>query len=945
MRALGVVGLALGSLALLSADGPTTGQAQAQTSLPIGEWTTFANGDDVLALQLEGDLLWAGTRGGGLLRWDTQRKTYRQFLRPQDPLGGNRIQDIAIDGLGRKWLATDGGLTVFADQGTADEADDLWYTYLRSNTAGGLPSDDLQAVAVDGDRVWVGGAQTRDAATGAWSGGGLGRLDTGGSPEIEDDTWSGVTTFQSTYSRSPDGSEHVGLVSDTINDLALTQDGRLWVATDPHWWLRPAPDPDEPPIWVQGHGGISHLDTKGTPDDVSDDVWTGNSCLDAELTVTCRVQAIAIDHQGFGWAAIQGRGVLAFDASRGLIPDDPDRRISLPERRIGDVVQAIAFGPAENPSLANTVWLGSSLGGLSVLDHRGTVLLRGDDVWNLGRGAGFNSGDGLARNRIQAIAIGATGAFLGTGPERGTAGGAQRLDLADLTLAAPLLTDRAPPSNFITDIAMGSSGSLWEGQIWIATGSRSQQLLGAGAARLDTSGTADTIDDEWSHFSRLGTDADGRYPWTGLAGDNVQALAIQGDRVWLGSVESLWNQGRKAYDDGGLSVFDGRSWTARTVESTGGADQGLQFGGVTSLAKGCQGDLWIGTGSQAAALGDGVAVLKPGASVHQPTQDSWAHHRFPELASNNTSAIDIDCASGEVWVASAHHRSVADDKGSPSGLLIGGGVARFAVADDRWTVSDTRSGLESFQKGSLRAEALSVAALGDGRALVGTYGTRSTTGQQIIAERPYWPAALNLGAGDSWSNRVFEQGGMLRALAIDGRGRVWAGTSRGGAASESVAPEGWRQDRDMPGLFVFDSPDLSEQPVELSVEHSGIASTDISAIAVAPWDGEEIWIGSEGWGLMRYRAAGTPPTATPALDPPPTPTDGAALATPTPGAPTPTRTPWPPTTTPEATPSPNFGVGGARKLYLPYLSQSAPGRYIDRGRRPKLYCPFVFKGW
>ena len=82
-------------------------QTDSQTLLPSGHWTTFAHGNDILALQGQGDLLWAGARMGGLLRWDLPTGSYRQYLRPQNPLAGNTVRDIAIDAAGRKWLATE----------------------------------------------------------------------------------------------------------------------------------------------------------------------------------------------------------------------------------------------------------------------------------------------------------------------------------------------------------------------------------------------------------------------------------------------------------------------------------------------------------------------------------------------------------------------------------------------------------------------------------------------------------------------------------------------------------------------------------------------------------------------------------------------------------------------------------------------------------------------
>ena len=168
------------ALSLSSASIPQSA-AQQENILPAGEWTSIANGNDILAMAREGDTIWAGTRAGGLAAWDVTSGEYHQYLAPQDPLGGNTIHAVEIDEAGRKWLATSNGLTVF-DSGPSDAlSDDQWLTYTVENTAGGLPTNDVRAIAINGNFVWIGGAQIQDLETKAWSMGGLGRLDTNGS--------------------------------------------------------------------------------------------------------------------------------------------------------------------------------------------------------------------------------------------------------------------------------------------------------------------------------------------------------------------------------------------------------------------------------------------------------------------------------------------------------------------------------------------------------------------------------------------------------------------------------------------------------------------------------------------------------------------------------------------------------------------------------------------
>jgi hypothetical protein len=101
----------------------------------------------------------------------------------------------------------------------------------------------------------------------------------------------------------------------------LTPTGNLWIATSPHWSLEKSVNPEEPSTWSRIHGGVSYLDTKGTAAR-TDDIWTGTSCENLQGTLTCQVQALAIDGEGWIWAAIQGRGVMYFRSDEATLVDD-----------------------------------------------------------------------------------------------------------------------------------------------------------------------------------------------------------------------------------------------------------------------------------------------------------------------------------------------------------------------------------------------------------------------------------------------------------------------------------------------------------------------------------------------------------------------------------------------------------------------------------------------
>ncbi len=910
--------LAAGLLAL-AVLAPEPGRAvEISGNPPEGRWTTFASGDDILDLAVDGDTIWAGTRAGGLVRWRWQGQqdpSVTQFLRPQDPIGGNTVRALAVDIDGHVWMATDGGLTVLDDGGTDARDDDRWQTWTVESSFGGLPGDRLTALAVSEDKrtVWVGGEQRQDPETGDWTGGGVGRLFTQDSWDPSDDSWAPIVDFASTYRQQPDGSETLGLVSNNITAIAIAPGGFVWFATGPHWLEQAGADPEAPPVWQQVHGGLSRVDSKGTIDP-ADDSWSATSCENTQLTVTCQVQTVAIDPHGRGWAAIGGRGLIHFDPALAQVPPPVTGiRLSPPPGEGDPFVLDIAFGPAGDPDLANTLWLGTRHGGLAVLDHKGAYASPNQHEWNFDRGAPFDGLDGLASDRVQAVAWGRDRAWLGSGPEWALAAGVRALDPDSEKLEPRLPRPAGPASNFITDIQPGPAGGPFEGQVWVATGSRAPAIAmrhtGAGLSILTGGESAEAGDDQWVHHDRQSSDDDGQPPWTGIPGDNLQAIAFQGDRAWLGAMSSLWDREAMRYLDGGLALWRSGDWTRRGVDLEAEAGQGLVSGSVSSLAAGCQdGELWLGTGEPWEHAGRGLQRLRTGSDPTDLGADAWTHHAFPDLASDNVTAIAADCAAGKVWVGGTHH-SRREGAGE---AWVGGGAAVYDLATERWARHLAEGGLEGYAEGAITGAVLSLATTETERVWAGGFGTDETTAGQLIAERPLWPAVLNERSGQSWEHEVFERAGWISALAVDGQGRLWAGSSRGGTARDSAAPESWREDApSLGGLFVREEGRWSR----LDPRASGLPANDISSLAVDP-EGQ-IWLGTEGWGMARFEPGGAAPTATP--------TSGAASPTPSPTSIEPTPTPvvsLTPVRTARAT-----ATGGPTRepiLYLPWLAQRRP---------------------
>jgi hypothetical protein len=869
----------------------------APASLP-GRWHTFANGDDVLSIAVGRAAIWAGTRAGGLVRWDPTTGNYVQFLAPQTPLGGNTVHDLAVDASGRVWAATSGGLTVLNDNGTPGSGDDTWRNYLRSNTFGGLPSDDVRAVAVDGNTVWVAGVQEWDGASREWRGGGLGRLDTKGTSETTDDVWMSPATFESTRRVAPDGVVTLGLVSDNILDMQLSQDG-LWIATTSHWRLERTADPSGTRTWQQVHGGMSHLAPAGTFE-TDDDSWTAYSCEDpltdgdGRPVVACTMADMDLDPAGRIWAAAGGMGVVSFPSSRPVLTPGVVFRFQAADGLGANFVDGIEAGAG-----ADTVWFATRDAGVRVLAHGPSLRDKRDDVWRE-----YSLDQGLPRRRAQSVIVDGERVWVGTGPQAGVGGGLATFLSSAAEVERVLITaapsGRAPVSNFVTSIAAGPVGSPWAGQAVAGTGSETQRTFGAGLMVLTPGeaplGAADAVE----VFTAAGTDDDGEAPYTGLAGDNVHAVLIDDERLWVGSATVTWDGAARRYVDGGLAVLDGDEWTARTSDNTGGA---VADDGVSALATGCDGELWLGSGSE---WGDGRGVsMLTAPSSHNPATDTWTQAEFPDLASNEVQDID-SCRSGAMWVASRYHNI--------AGGWSDGGVAHYDDASAAWTRYDETNGYDTYAAGRIKGVGLSVASSPDGDVWAGAFGTKEMSEAALVGQAPYWPATVNRRHDGAWSYTTFAGLGAIGTLLVTDGGDVWAGTTRGGAARDSVDPGLWRDDRYIPGLLVWNE---ATGWRSVDARTGGLPASDLSDMARAGQG--RVWVATEGWGIALYDPNAVAPTPSPTNDAP---------------SPTPTRTPTA-SPTPQITPTGSpTGGGGTR----------TPTRETTPGPRPFLnHLPIVFQ--
>jgi ligand-binding sensor domain-containing protein len=110
---------------------------------------TGSNGlpnDDITALQADGDAVWIGTRGGGLLRF--QDNQLQLFNRSNSNLPGDTIYELARSPDGQVLIGTDQGLARFVDNRLIPEPDFAGQIVVALTAA---PSGELWAATSRGD--------------------------------------------------------------------------------------------------------------------------------------------------------------------------------------------------------------------------------------------------------------------------------------------------------------------------------------------------------------------------------------------------------------------------------------------------------------------------------------------------------------------------------------------------------------------------------------------------------------------------------------------------------------------------------------------------------------------------------------------------------------------------------------------------------------------------
>ena len=155
------------------------------------QWLNYTNGDHISALVEDGNYMWIGTGGGGLVQLDKNTGILTFYNKTNSDLPNNFVTSLVHESNGTKWIGTWDGLAAF------DGAN--WTVYDISNF--GLPYNVVSTLAIDGNGTkWIG---TND-----------------GLAAFDGTNWTVYNTSNS------------GLPDNNIRSLAIDGNGTKWIGTD-----------------------------------------------------------------------------------------------------------------------------------------------------------------------------------------------------------------------------------------------------------------------------------------------------------------------------------------------------------------------------------------------------------------------------------------------------------------------------------------------------------------------------------------------------------------------------------------------------------------------------------------------------------------------------------------------------------------------------------------
>jgi photosystem II stability/assembly factor-like uncharacterized protein len=944
-----------------------------QVSLPLnGSWRTYANGDRIQRLHIDGDEVWAATDGGGVVKWNKVTGAHRQYLAPQDGLRSNVVQDVEVMDNGTIWAATNMGLSKY------NPTTDLWDTFLPDNSPG-MPARVATALAAAPDgKLWVGFAQEWDPAlieplskkSGAFRPGGLGVYD----PE----TGAWDAAYHVEFTGRWDDPRFKYVPSENVSVLEFASDGTLWIGTIPYYVFDPtsceeSDCPDEVGFWVPAGGGIAAA--KGL-------AWQ-NWYPSADKSGSCYptiIRDLAADKDGWMWVAGGGYIMLM---NNGMARIGCDGQVRYEKAKLKSVGMRGRMVWSLDVDARGRVWASQSETfdkglGIGILDHNGTLddfdAWDTDDFWEFVDLDGVPGATDIVAGALRVDTDGRV--IIGTRDHRNGDGDGLRIyDPAGGTWQPLRTKDDGLPSNQIVDVKRSAkTGDLWvstlnhgvarfDGQHW-----RTWRMFQpgdqvavttvdarAGAANIPTDladkETFDRLFPPESSYVRFGGDpklyriigftiankairiqpglakniATGTPVFAvdrGPASNAASQIAIGDDgTVWVGGRETVWLGSCEGWPycwlDGGLGRYDGQRWTAYDLNQT---MTGLtkRDGEVSAVEIDTLGRVWAGTGNPFQGQ-DGKGIF-----VYDPAAKTWSLYdvenvKARDFAGDAIADMDRDPANGDMWVA--HHTCEVCSNTSPFGgdctpSFTGGGVSRWNGTT--WQKWSKRSGAflkAAGEEGEMRSIAVDRA---HELVWVGGYDQGASfhwlQGIGINAVINWCP--LNC-TNDKWQHKYWNDDGIVAAIETDDTGNVWVGTHRYG--NGLIPPKG--------GVKLFNGTDWADY----TTENSGLPSNEITALTS---DADTMWVGTLRDGLSHYMAV-PPPTETPEATNTPratfTPTHTPTVETTPTVRPTSTLRPG---VTPSATPRPSNTPAGP----APTVATPAPGECGNGGLCP-LYLP------
>ena len=265
------------------------------------EWIVYnANGKDINCLAQEGNYLWVGTDGGGLVKLNKSTGEFIVYDKWNSKLPDNWINAIAIDEQGNKWIGT-------WKKGLAKFDGINWTVYNTSNS--GLPNNYVNAIAIDGQgNKWIG-----------TYGGGLAKFD--------GVNWTVYNTSNS------------GLPDNRVNAIAIDGQGNKWIGTygidnkfmgvvfgglakfDGVNWT----------VYNTSNSGLPYNDVRAIAIDGQGNKWIGTSRGLAKFdgvnwrVYKIAVNAIVIDKQGNKWIGTYG-GLAVYREGGVILPVEEKRK-------------------------------------------------------------------------------------------------------------------------------------------------------------------------------------------------------------------------------------------------------------------------------------------------------------------------------------------------------------------------------------------------------------------------------------------------------------------------------------------------------------------------------------------------------------------------------------------------------------------------------------------